>query len=104
MARETTQIRKYFDDRIPSGYIQTIPVAVTPVRQLVELSWVAQSVSLINGGPNPAFVWVNTLVRPPHQILLNEVLNINFEVHKLKRLWFQCGPGFAAAVRVIAKD
>lgn len=104
IAREATQIRKYFDDRTPTGAIQTIVVAANPVRQLVELPWVAQSVSIINGGPNPVFVWINTLERFPHQILLNEVLNINFEVHKLRRLYFQCGQGFAAAVRVVAQD
>lgn len=104
MARETTKIRQYYDDRIPNGYIQTIQVAATPVRQLVELSWDAQSFSIINDGPNPVFVWVNTLERPAHEILLSEVFNLNFEVHKLKRLWFQCDPGFAAALRVVAKD
>lgn len=104
MARETIKIRKYFDDRIPSGYIQAIAVAATPVRQLVELSWIAQSVSCINDGLNPVFVWVNTLERPPHQINPAEAFNINFEVHKLRRLYFQCGPALATAVRVVAMD
>jgi len=104
IASQAVKVRKYLDDRIPNGYIQTILVAATPVRQLVELPWIAQSVSCINDGPNPVFIWVNTLERSPHQINLNEAFNINFEVHKLRKLYFQCGPGFAAAVRVVAQD
>ena len=104
MVRETVQIRKYFDDRTPNGYIEPITVNATQVRQRIGLTWVAQSASIINDGPDSVLVWVNTIGRPPHPMNLNEVFNINFEVHKLKKLYFQCDPGDTASVRIVAQD
>ena len=104
MAREATQIRKYFDDRTPNGYIQPRTIAVTQTRQRVGLPWDAQSASFINDGPDTVYVWINTIGRPPHTINNGEVFNINFEVHKLKRFWLQCDPGRTASVRVVPQD
>lgn len=98
------KIRKYFDDRTPNGLIQPFTVPVTAVRQRVGLPWVAQSATFINDGPNTAYIWINSNQRPPHTINLNEVFNINFEVHKLKRFYLQCDPGNTASIRVTAQD
>lgn len=104
IASQATRIRKYFDDRTPTGAIQTWIIPVTQTRQRVRVTWDAQSMSLINDGPDSVKIWINTLERSPHTVNLNEVFNINFEVHKLKRFYHQCDPGNTASIRVVAQD
>lgn len=104
IASQAVKIRKYFDDRTPTGLIQPFTVPVTAVRQRVRFPWAAQSATFINDGPDTARIWINSNQRPPHTINLNEVFNIDFEVHKLKRFYLQCDPGNTASIRVTAQD
>ncbi len=104
IASQAVKIRKYFDDRTPNGLIQPFTVSVTAVRQLVRLPWDAQSATFINDGPNPVRIWINSTQRPSHTSNPGEVFNIDFEVHKLKQFYLQCGPGNTASVRVTAQD
>lgn len=104
IASQAVKVRKYIDDRTPNGLIQPLTVAVTDVRRRTGFPWVAQGASFINDGPNRVFLWINSASRPPHTLNVNEVFNINFEVHKLKKCFLQCDPGNTSSVRVVAQD
>lgn len=105
IAHQAVQIRKYFDDRTPNGYTQSMTVVATGRRLRVGFPWDAQSAVFINRGPDPVYIWINTIQRAPHIIRnVNEIYNVDFEVHKLKRFWHQCDPGNTASVEVTALD
>ena len=104
IASQAVKIRKYFDDRTPTGLIQPLTIPITAVRQRTVLDWIAQSAVFINDGPNTVYIWINSLQRPPHTCNITEVFNVDFEVHKLKTFWLQCDPGNTTSVRVTAQD
>lgn len=104
IASQVVKVRKYFDDRTPNGYIQAWTLPVTAVRQRIDLTWVAQSISFINDGPDPVHIWINSTAKPSHTINPNEAWNANFEVHKVKSFYHQCDPGDTATIRAVAQD
>jgi len=104
MASNIAKIREYFDDRTSNGYTQFWDPFITQVRQRWDLDVAAQSMSLINDGPNNVFIWLNMLERRSNTVANGETFNINFERHKLRTLWAQCAPAQTAALRVSCKD
>jgi hypothetical protein len=105
IASQAVKVRKYVEDRTPTGLIQTFNVTATDDVAEVKLDYLAQSVSIINDdSANSVYVWVNSRGRPRHEIKHGETLDIDFEVHKIRYLYLQCDTGQSAAVRIVASD
>lgn len=115
-ASQLTKIRKaldhvkeYFDDRTSEGWVQNfdnIPVTGAEPSQEIRLDFPAQSISITNDAPvGGPVVWVEINNRFHTRRTLNplEVLNINFETHKLERFFVQCPPGLTANIRATAR-
>lgn len=101
IARETTQMRKYFDDIRPDGNIINYVLHVTDVRQRVVITNPAQSINILNDGPDSAVVWINEPTDLPKTIAHNETFEVDFDVHKLFRFYVQCNTGEHAQLRAV---
>jgi len=108
MTREMTQIRRYFEDITAKGFISPMTLNITQVRQEIVLPYVAQAMTIINNtalaGGSIVYVWINTLMKPPHTMNPGEVFNINFINHVLAKVYFQCDPGNTSIVRAVPQE
>jgi len=108
MAREMTQIRRYFEDVTAKGFISPMTLNITQVRQEIVLPYVAQAMTIINNtvatGGSIVHVWINTIQKRPHPMNPGEVFNINFINHVLAKVYFQCDPGNTSIVRVVPQE
>ena len=104
IAREMTQIRRYLDDMLAKGFISPMTVAVTQVRQEINLPYKAQSVTLINDGANTVNVWINTIMKSSHPMNAGETLALNFMNHILSKIYLQCNPGNVSSVRILPQE
>ena len=109
IASQAVKIRKYFDDRTSQGRIenfdQIIASPAEPSQEFI-LSSPAQSISITNNAPVGGLViWVEINRRFNTRRTLNpgEVLNIDFEMHKLERFFVQCPPGVPPTFSATAK-
>ena len=103
IASQAVKIRKYFDDRTSEGLTENFPLAITDVIQLVRCTFPAQSIFIVNDGPNPIFLMINKRGTTPTQLNLNENIFIDFETHKLLRFYINCIAGGAATARAVTK-
>jgi hypothetical protein len=98
------KIRKNLEDRTSAGLIETWEETITNNIVRYELTRPAQSLGVINDGPDPVLIWINTSASNPKTVMVNEPFNVNFENHALARFYLQCAPGNTAAIRAIAKN
>ena len=104
MASNMAKVREYFEDRTSNGYTQFWNPIITQVRQRWDLDYAAQSMSLLNDGPNNVWIWINNLERRRITVNNGENFNLDFERHKLRVFWAQCAPAQTATLRVACKD
>ena len=102
---QLVKIRKYFDDRVSHGLIQTFgDIKVTDQVREIKFDYPAQSASIVNNGGKCVYVWVNTRLRPSHKMKRGETFDIGLETHKLNCVYLQCDPGETTNMRIVAND
>jgi hypothetical protein len=104
-AGQLARIRKNLEDRTSEGWTQSFVQNITDTQipsEGFKFDRLAQSISLHNDGPATVFVAINHYENPS-PVLFTEMFNVNFEAHKLERIFLKCPPGLAAAVRFTIK-
>jgi hypothetical protein len=104
-AGQLARIRKNLEDRTSEGWTQSFDPTVTDVQipsEGFKFDRLAQSISFRNDGPAMVLVGLNHY-NNPSPINMNETLNVDFEAHKLERIFLRCQPGLIANVRFTVK-
>lgn len=99
LASSVSDIREYIEDLKPSGRLINYVIQVTATRQRIVVTDPAQSISIMNDGPNNVAVWINQSVDMPRTVSRGETYHIDFDTHQLLRFYIQCNPGERAQVR-----
>jgi len=104
-AGQLARIRKNLEDKTSEGWTQSFNPTVTDVQipsEGFKFNRLAQSISFRNDGPAMVLVGLNHYDNPS-PVNMNETLNVDFEAHKLERIFLRCPPGLTAAVRFTIK-
>lgn len=105
IAHQEVIIRKYTEDRTSNGRVRNYDCDVTERGERIDLDYAAQSISIINGGPNAVYIKFNEDVPIKPSTLENtESLDVNFETHVIKLLYLRCDVGDTASLRIVAKS
>jgi hypothetical protein len=99
------RIRKNMEDRTSVGwtisYNEVVTTRYPPGEGSLDLPSPAQSISVTNDGLNPVLVGLNENTNP-HPLNPGEVQNVDFQAHRLKRIYLQAVTG-NTNVRAIVK-
>ena len=89
-AGQLAKIRKNLEDKTSEGWTVSINETITSVSpgNGFLLPRIAQSISLTNDGPNPVLVGLNAFINP-QTVNPTERMDVNFEAHKLERIYWQ---------------
>ena len=101
---DVEEIRKYVEDRTSTGEIQTYSKTITDELTEIKVVYSGQSLALSNDGLSTVYVWINDMSRPRATVRAGEELAINFEVHKLNKIFLQCDTGNSTTIRAVVKD
>lgn len=104
MTRDITRIKNIIEDQESSGETYSWNETITDARVEYVLVQPAISIAADNRGPDEVKVWINSLGRTPHLVPRNRILNIDFNGHKLIKLFAQCNPGETATLRCNFKE
>lgn len=104
IAGQAVKIRKYFDERRPTGRVDNFVIQATPTLQRTDLLYLGQSLAFLNDGPNPVGVWINEHNGEPHTIGPGEPYHVDFETHVLRRFYTECNPGHTAQLRISVQE
>ena len=100
-AGQLAKIRKNLEDRTSEGWTQSFNFVITDTQTPPDgfkFDRAAQSISLRNDGPATIFVGLNSYDNPS-TLLINETLNLDFQAHKLVKIYLRCGPTLTANAR-----
>lgn len=104
VASQAVRIRKYFDDRKPTGRVDNFVIQATQTLQLTDLPYPGQAIAITNDGPNLAGIWINNHNREPHTMAVGEAYRVDFETHAIHRFYTQCDPGNTAQLRISVQE
>jgi len=105
IASQTVKIRKYFDDRKPTGRVDNFVVQATEKIHHLYIPYPGQSLAVLNDGPKQVAVWVNNLAnREPHVMAVGEGYYLDFETHAIHHIHSQCNPGDTAQLRISIQE
>ncbi len=99
-----TKLAKLAEDKMSHGFTDSLNPIATEHLDSWGMVNPAQSVSLINDGPNTVLIWINDHASAPNIILNGETFQLDFEGHKLASIYYQCAPGQTAALRIVVKE
>ena len=100
VASQAVKIRKYFDKKTSDGRVVPDVLPIKDVLYTYGINHVAQSVAMLNDGPNEVGIWVNNPEGTAYTCAVGETYQIEFDHHLLKVLYFRCNPGHTAQVRL----
>jgi len=99
------RLRALEDDRSPEGLTDEIEISVDSTLKEVLTTDNWQSISITNDGPDTVRIKINlntTAIRWK-KLKIDEIYEVNFHEHKIKKLFLVCDLGQTATLRVAGK-